>query len=80
MSIIHFNNIIESEIIDKSYQLSNYKDDIITYHWLEKNIILDIIIKENICAINKNNDVLWFSFDDENIENVLSKLLTIINY
>lgn len=68
--ILH--DIIESNIIDKDYQLSNYKDDIITYHWYQKNIILDIIIKENICAINKDNDVLWYSFGD--ITNISSKI------
>lgn len=77
--ILHFNNIIESNIIDKNYQLSNYKDDIITYYWSKKNIILDFLIKENICAINKNNDVSWFSLDDENINDILSKILQIIN-
>lgn len=68
--ILH--DIIESNIIYKNYQLSNYKDDIITYHWFQKNIILDILIKENICAINKDNDVLWYSFDD--ITNISSKI------
>lgn len=69
--IINFNDIIESEIIDKNYQLSKYKDDVVTYHWLQKNIILDILVKENICAINNNNNVLLYSFDNENIENII---------
>ena len=62
---------IESKIIDKNYQLSKYKDDIITYHWYKKNIILDILIKENICAINNNNNSSWYSLDYNNIENIL---------
>lgn len=70
--------ILELNIIDKNYQLSNYKDDIITYYWSQKNIILDILIKENICAINKNNNVLWFPLDDTNLQNTLSKILQII--
>lgn len=72
-------NIIESKVIDKNYRVSKYKDDIITYHWLQKNILLDILIKEDICAINDNNDILWYSLDDTNIENISSKILAIID-
>jgi len=80
MSIIsQFTEIIESNIIDKNYQLSKHKDDIITYHWLQKNLILDILVKENICAINKNNDVSWYSLSNEDIKIISSKILQIIN-
>ena len=77
--VLQFINIIESNIIDKNYQLSNYKDDIITYHWLQKNIILDILIKENICAIKNNDNVSWYSLDDEDIETKSSRILLTLN-
>ena len=77
--VLQFIDIIESDIIDKNYQLSNYKDDIITYHWLQKNIILDILIKENICAIKNNDNVLWYSLDDEDIEIKSSRILLTLN-
>lgn len=80
MSIIsQFVEIIESNIIDKNYQLSNHKDDIITYHWSKKNIILDILIKENICAINKDNDIFWFSLSNEDVKDIAPKILEMIN-
>lgn len=69
--ILQFINNIESKIIDKNYQISKYKDEIVTYHWYQKNLILDILIKENICAINNNNNSSWFSLDYNNIENIL---------
>lgn len=81
MSVIsYFIVAIESNIIDKNYQLSKYKDEIITYHWSEKNIILDFLVKEDLCAINNNNDVLWISINPNNIENILSKISIIVDY
>ena len=77
--VLQFIDIIESDIIDKNYQLSNYKDDIITYHWLQKNIILEILIKENICAIKNNDNVSWYSLEDEDIEIKSSRIVLTLN-
>jgi len=81
MSVIsYFIDSIESNIIDKNYQLSKYKDEIITYYWSEKNIILDFLIKEDLFAINNDNDVSWISINPNNIENILSKISIMIDY
>lgn len=81
MSVIsYFIVAIESNIIDKNYQLSKYEDEIITYYWSEKNIILDFLIKEDLCAINNDNDVSWISINPNNIENILSKISIIVDY
>jgi len=79
MSIIqNFIEIFEPNIIDKKYKISKYKDEIVTYHWSDKNIILDILIKENICAINNNDNISWFSLENEKIETISSRLILII--
>lgn len=70
-TVLKFVDIIEFNIIDKNYQLLKHKEDIITYYWCQKNLIFDILIKENICAINNNNNSSWFSLDYENIKNIL---------
>ena len=80
MSIaLKFIDILEFNIVDKDYRLSKYENEIVTYHWLEKNIILDILVQENICAINDNNDVLWFSLENDDIKNISPKILQTIN-
>lgn len=75
-----FNDDIESNIIDKNYQLSTYKNDIITYYWCQNNIILDILIKENICAINKDNDVLWYEINNNNITKISKKINELLDF
>ena len=76
---LQFINVLEAGIIDKSYLLSKYEDDVITYHWLQKNIILDILIKENICAINNNNDVSWYSLETENVALRILRMINTLN-
>ncbi len=62
--IDNFIEKLESNIIDKNYQLSTYNNEIITYYWPKKSIILDILIYENIIAINDNNDVSFYSMNN----------------
>jgi len=79
MSILsEFINNIESNIIDDNYQLSKYKDDIITYYWPDKNIILDIIIKDFICTINKNGEIFIFFFNNKNKNNLILNIMGIL--
>jgi hypothetical protein len=74
-----FSKLLEENVIDKNYHTSTYNDEILTYHWYHKHLIIDILIKENNCGINKNNISTWYSFDDDNILGIIDKILTHIN-
>ena len=73
-----FINIIEPKIIDTDYNSSILKDEITSYYWSKKNIILDVLMKENICAIKNNEEVTWYSLNESNIENVTLKICSIV--
>ena len=78
MSSIVFIKNIESKIIDTDYKSSILKDEITSYYWSKKNVILDVLMKENICALKNNEEVIWYSLNESNIENVTLKICSIV--
>ena len=78
MSSIVFIKNIESKIIDTDYKSSILKDEITSYYWSKKNVILDVLMKENICALKNNEEVIWYSLNESNIENITLKICSIV--
>lgn len=71
-----FIEIIESKIVGTNFKSSILKDDLKSYYWTKKNIIVDVLMKENICAVKNNDEVTWYSLDESNADNISCKILS----
>lgn len=67
---------LELNIIDKNYRITKLNNEVLSYYWIHKNLIIDILLQENICAINKNNEQSWYGFDDNNINDIIIKIIS----
>lgn len=69
MSDILINTINNIDNINCTKTIFN--DEIITYYWSNTGVILDILINEKKCAINVNNEVFIYAFDEIDINNLI---------
>ena len=71
--------LIEANIKNKSYQKRIFNEEVISYYWSDISIIFDIFVNENKCAINIDNQIIWFLFDLENYFKVADEISNTIN-